>query len=327
MIRIVCADFDAYDEAMPNVHGHRVLRARQQRDWRLRTVDLQDLVLTMGRDGAASMYSGAGFARCFSVFVPLSLHDEITINGDRLDRNKIAWIAPEKMFHVDARRPASWLSITMSNELLMSWFSTHEDEVDYQLLSGNVETIARGPLARLFRLIHRVFQVDAQHPKDLHAPGAEDAAKLQVRDAALRTLLPWRKDVHGRRRATNRAQMLSRVLDLIWSTGDQPLRIDDLCRAAGVSERTLRNVFHRHFGIGPHEFLTITRLNRVHAAIRAARPGETITSICANHGICDFGRLADQYRRLFGVLPSQNLANRRISSGHERLPWAASRSA
>ena len=58
MIRLVCADFDAYDEAMPNVHGRRVLRARQQRDWRLRTVDLQGLVLTMGRDGAASMYSG-----------------------------------------------------------------------------------------------------------------------------------------------------------------------------------------------------------------------------------------------------------------------------
>ena len=104
MIRLVCANFDAYDEAMPNVHGRRVLRARQQRDWRLRTVDLQGLVLTMGRDGAASMYSGAGFARCFSVFVPLSLHDEITINGDRFDRHTIAWISPERMFHVDSRR-------------------------------------------------------------------------------------------------------------------------------------------------------------------------------------------------------------------------------
>ena len=323
MIRLVCADFDAYDEAMPNVHGRRVLRARQQRDWRLRTVDLQGLVLTMGRDGAASMYSGAGFAGCFSLFVPLSLHDEITINGDRFDRHKIAWISPERMLHVDSRRPASWLSITMSNELIMSWFSTHEDEVDFELLNGNIETIARSRLARLVRLIHRVFQVDAQHSKDLHEPAAEYAAKLQVRDAALRTLLPLREDVHGRRRAINRAQILSRVLDLIWSTGDQPLRIDDLCRAAGVSERTLRNVFHRHFGIAPHEFLTITRLNRVRAAIRAARPGETISSICANHGIWDFGRFADQYRRLFGVLPSQNLADRRISAFHERLPRAS----
>ena len=77
----------------------------------------------------------------------------------------------------------------------------------------------------------------------------------------------------GRRRAINCAQILSRVLDLIWSTGDQPLRIDDLCRAADVSERTLRNIFYRHFGIGPHEFLTITRLNRVRAAIRGGKAG------------------------------------------------------
>ena len=323
MIRLVCADFDAYDEAMPNVHGRRALRARQQRDWRLRTVDLQGLVLTIGRDGAASMYSGAGFARCFSVFVPLSLHDEITINGDRFDRHTIAWISPERMFHVDSRRPASWLSITMSNELIMSWFSTHEDEVDFELLNGNIEKIARDPLARLVRLIHRVFQVDARRSKDLHEAAAEYAAKLQVLDATLRTLLPLREEVHGRRRAINRVEILSRVLDLIWSTGDQPLRIDDLCRAADVSERTLRNIFYRHFGIGPHEFLTITRLNRVRAAIHGARPGETISSICANHGIWDFGRFADQYRRLFGVLPSQNLADRRISALHERLPRAS----
>ena len=45
MIRLVCADFEADDEAMPNVHGRRMLRARQQRNWRLRTVDLQGLVL------------------------------------------------------------------------------------------------------------------------------------------------------------------------------------------------------------------------------------------------------------------------------------------
>ena len=208
----------------------------------------------------------------------------------------------------------------MSNELIMSWFSTHKDEVEFELLNVNIETIARSSLTRLVRLIHRVFQVDAQHSKDLHEPAAEYAAKLQILDAALRTLLPVREGVHGRRRAINRAQILSRVLDLIWSTGEQPLRIDDLCRAAGVSERTLRNVFHRHFGIGPHEFLTITRLNRVRAAIHAARPGETISSICANHAIWDFGRFADQYRRLFGVLPSQNLADRRISALHERLP-------
>ena len=322
MIRLVCADFDAYDEAMPNVHGRRVLRARQQRDWRLRTVDLQGLVLTMGRDGAASMYSGAGFAGCFSVFVPLSLHDEITINGDRFDRHKIAWISPERMFHVDARRPASWLSITMSNELAMSWFSSHEDEVDFELLNCSMEKIARSSLTRLVSLIHRVFQVAAQQ-KGLHEPAAEYAAKLQVRDAALRTLLPLREDVHGGRRAINRGRILGRVLDLIWFTGDQPLRIDDLCRAADVSERTLRNIFYRHFGIGPHKFLTITKLNRVRAAIHGARPGETISSICANHGIWDFGRFADQYRRLFGVLPSQNLADRRISALHERLPRAS----
>ena len=58
-----------------------------------------------------------------------------------LSRHKVAWISPERMFHVDARRPGSWLSITMSNELIMSWFSTHENEVDFELLNGNIKKI------------------------------------------------------------------------------------------------------------------------------------------------------------------------------------------
>ena len=58
--------------------------------------------------------------------------------------------------------------------------------------------------------------------------------------------------------------------------GDEQVYAEDLCRAAGVSERTLRNVFYEHFGIAPHRYLMIARLNRVRAAIREAAPGDDI---------------------------------------------------
>ena len=115
------------------------------------------------------------------------------------------------LYHVD--RGAGYLSRCPTVNHV--WFSTHKNEVDFELLNGNIEKIVRSSLTRLIRLIHRVFQVDAQRPKGLREPAAEYAAKLQVRDATLRTLLPLRGDVHGRRRAINRAQIGSRVLDLI----------------------------------------------------------------------------------------------------------------
>lgn len=36
MSRLICADFDEFEEALYGVEGHYVLRSRQQRDWRLR---------------------------------------------------------------------------------------------------------------------------------------------------------------------------------------------------------------------------------------------------------------------------------------------------
>ena len=141
-----------------------------------------------------------------------------------------------------------------------------------------------------------------------YIPASGYAARAEVLDATLRTLLPVSSDRAVGRPAIHRAHILDRALGLMRSVGDEPVRTEDLCRVTGVSERTLRNVFYEHFGLAPHQYLMIARLNSVRAAIREAGPGDTISSICADAGIWDFGRFAHQYRELFGVLPSQHLA-------------------
>lgn len=314
MIRLVVREFDAYDEALPCADGHRVLRGRQQRDWRLAIVDLHGVGLTRGRAGAASIYSAAGSPGLFSLLIPLTRHDQLLIDGHRFDRHTFAWLAPERVFHIDSRQPASWLSVTISKELLMSWLASHEDEGHLVLLNRNLVGSASQPIAELIRLTQRLFRADVQCPGGLRGPAVENAARAEILDATLRTLLPVKSDRAVGRPAIRRAQVLDRALGLMRSMGDEQVYTEDLCRAAGVSERTLRNVFYEHFGIAPHRYLMMARLNRVRAAIREAGPGDTISSICADAGIWDFGRFAHQYRELFGVLPSQHLAvNRPVS--------------
>ena len=317
MIRLVFPEFDAYDEALPCAHGHRVLRGRPQRDWRLAIVDLHGVRLMMGRAGAASIYSGAGSAGLYSMVIPLTRHDHVLVDGHRLNTETIAWMAPGRVFHIDSRQPASWLSVTISRELLMSWLASNEDDGDPVLLNRNVVRLASRPIAELTHLAQRLFQADTQRAGESCAPAVEHAARVEVLDTTLRALLPLSSDRTAGRPAIQRAQVLDRALGLMRAMGDEPVYTEDLCRAAGVSERTLRNVFYEHFGIAPHRYLTIARLNRVRAAIREAGPGDTISSICADAGIWDFGRFAHQYRELFGVLPSQHLAVNRPVSRHK----------
>jgi len=312
VIRLVVREFDAYDEALPCADGHRVLRGRQERDWRLALVDLRGVGVMRGRAGGASIFSGAGSAGLFTCVIPLTRHDQLLIDGHRFDRQTLAWLAPGRVFHIDSRQPASWLSVTISKDVLMSWFASHEDEGHPVLLNRNFVGSASRPIAELIRLTQRLFRADV--PRGLCGPAVENAARAEILDATMRTLLSVKFHRAVGRPAIRRAQVLDRALSLMRSMGDEQVCSEDLCRAAGVSERTLRNVFYEYFGIAPHKYLMMARLNRVRVAIREAGPGETISSICADAGIWDFGRFAQQYRELFGVLPSQALAvNRPVS--------------
>ena len=83
--------------------------------------------------------------------------------------------------------------------------------------------------------------------------------------------------------------------------------MEDFCAAAGASERTLRNVFRECLGMSPHHYVMAHRLHAIRSAIRGAGPQDTVTTICSQFGVWDFGRLAKQYKAQFGELPSQSL--------------------
>jgi len=74
----------------------------------------------------------------------------------------------------------------------------------------------------------------------------------------------------------------------------------------------LRSVFNETYGIGPIRYLRHRRLHQVRAALRAADPARrTVASIAADFGFWEFGRFAQEYKALFGELPSHTLANPR----------------
>lgn len=114
-------------------------------------------------------------------------------------------------------------------------------------------------------------------------------------------------------------RILQHALALVHGVTDAPLHLADLCKACSTSERTLRNLFTRHLGMSPHRYLMLHRLHVIRGAILKAGVGETLTDICARHGVWDFGRFAAQYQRQFGELPSQSLRQRRALPAPERF--------
>ena len=87
--------------------------------------------------------------------------------------------------------------------------------------------------------------------------------------------------------------------------------IQDVCRAAGVSWRTLDYAFREVFGVTPKQYLQATRLDCVRKELCRNGPAVKITEVAAEWGFWHMGKFAADYRRQFGELPSETLRRTR----------------
>jgi AraC-like DNA-binding protein len=94
------------------------------------------------------------------------------------------------------------------------------------------------------------------------------------------------------------------ALDYIHDHLAEPLTGPDIARAAAVSIRALQAAFHDEVGLSPMAYVRARRLERVHADLLASGGRALVQDVAATWGFYHFGRFAEQYRRKFGVLPS-----------------------
>lgn len=89
---------------------------------------------------------------------------------------------------------------------------------------------------------------------------------------------------------------------------DRPLAMSELVRVSGVPERTLQKHFRTFLGVAPLVHLRRMRLGAARAALLAAAPGDSVTTVAARFGFGHAGRFAVEYRARFGETPSTTLA-------------------
>jgi transcriptional regulator GlxA family with amidase domain len=103
-------------------------------------------------------------------------------------------------------------------------------------------------------------------------------------------------------------EIVDRIEALLRSDRGEQLHVDDLCRVAAVSERTLRNAFRKVHGVSPYRFLRGFRMTQARQALMAAgaRRG-TVTEVAMQFGFLELGRFSVDYRSAFGECPSTTL--------------------
>lgn len=97
-----------------------------------------------------------------------------------------------------------------------------------------------------------------------------------------------------------------------WLAGQahRRVRVAELAKAAGVSQRTVERAFLRS-GCTPLDYLRRVRLTRARTMLAGPLEDLTVADVAAAVGYRHLGRFSDDYRRHFGELPSRALARLR----------------
>jgi AraC-like DNA-binding protein len=98
------------------------------------------------------------------------------------------------------------------------------------------------------------------------------------------------------------ARHLQRAKDLADARYFEPLSVDDLARAAGLSRAHFSREFRRTFGEPPHAYLLTRRLERAAALLRTT--DRSVAEVCLAVGLQGIGSFTTSFKRAFGVSPT-----------------------
>jgi AraC-like DNA-binding protein len=114
------------------------------------------------------------------------------------------------------------------------------------------------------------------------------------------------------------ARHLLRAKDAADSRYFEPLGVEDLARAAGLSRAHFSREFRRAFGEPPHAYLLTRRLERAAALLRTT--DRSVADICFSVGLQSVGSFTTSFTRTYKASPTAYRAAFPPASQHALVP-------
>jgi AraC-like DNA-binding protein len=162
-------------------------------------------------------------------------------------------------------------------------------------------------MSRLLKLHEAAERLARTNPPLLEQTEVARALEHQLIHLMVRCLTEGTASnlTHGFRRHD---RIVARFEEFLEANPDQSLYMIEICRAIGVTERTLRVACEGHLGMGPIRYLTLRRMHLARRALLRETPlTATVTRLATDYGFWELGRFAVHYKALFGESPSVSL--------------------
>lgn len=116
---------------------------------------------------------------------------------------------------------------------------------------------------------------------------------------------------------------LLRAKDLVDAHYADPIGVQDMARAAGLSRAHFSREFRRAFGESPYAYLLTRRLERAATLLRAT--DRSVAEICLDVGLQSIGSFTTSFTRTYGVSPTAYRAQFPPARAFAMLPACVAR--
>ena len=118
----------------------------------------------------------------------------------------------------------------------------------------------------------------------------------------------------GESRNVGRPYLVHRCCRFIEDNLLEALALDDLCRVAGASPRTLEYAFREVLGSSPMAWYRSRRFAAARRVLGSRPPAASVTEVATRFSFWHLGRFSVEYRTRFGEPPSATLRRARSSA-------------
>lgn len=182
--------------------------------------------------------------------------------------------------------------------------TTRHLDLDRLLQQGDVRDLEPGRKEHLCRKLTNILA-------DANQSDPDSATVEDLQERIFETLAGVLTSQDAQPAAINRTrlqhqQIVDKVRRRVLDQPETPPSVAELCAQLHISRRALQNCFEDTTGLAPLAYVRSLRLNQVRRQLRS-RTARSISCIAYDWGFSHLSQFAQDYRRLFGELPSETL--------------------
>ncbi len=286
--------FDAYIDAIRVAQVVYLKTGPTQSTWAHAWCPLTNINLQFGSDGSARIVHGTMSAGDWVfIFQSTELANVVNLDGHLIDWFELVVLPPNHHFTFAVNVPVSWIAVSVPTPIAEKLLSNTGNA------SGDGRLTARVPELSMHQLVKL-----ANHARSNDQDKNEIEAALLSQLTAMMGVAAVQSRPHNS--VLSAEKIIRDALTYVQREEANNIQVEDLTNAAQVEYRTLLRAFQRYLQTTPKRYLKLRQLNLVRRALNA-QEGSSATDIMADFGVTEFGRFANDYKRLFDELPSETL--------------------